>query len=157
MTDYQTQLADQFDIPNPQPPAPAFGQVWKLGARLALVRRVAPHPEHDAAPAHLAEVRNGCGTDEYFTADIRDGRIVTSRGTWSLVNELPRLRCADTDAAAAAAEYLRSKGIHHDVMVDGDQVAAPLDPRSVITFAEEAVERGWSDDGEAARMIGRLS
>lgn len=136
-------------------PAPAFGQVWASGKRVALVRSVAElHAEPGRRVAHMTEIVNGRADGARLVAGVVDG-VVMLGGPWAWLYSLPRLVCLDPASAAAAAAYLEQEGMR-DVLVDGDQVAIMLEPRSVLDFAEDALEHGWATDQECGRMIGRL-
>ena len=134
-------------------PAPDFGQVWMLGDQLALVFYV--NTLRGIPTAHLTEIVDGRAAGNVFVADVVDGRIVTKRGTWSLTQVLPRLRCIDATAARKARKFLTDQGLS-DVVVSGNYVAAPLTVTSVMQLAEDALANGWADDAECAAMIGRL-
>ena len=135
-------------------PTPAFGQVWKLGDRLALlVSDVVPNLD---GPAHLVmtEIINQKPSVPHLSADLVDGALVTRRGRWAFAADTPWLQCVDAAAAADAAAFLAGRDV--DAIVVGARIITPMTPPSVIRFAESAVMQEWAHDRDAAAMIARL-
>lgn len=74
---------------------------------------------------------------------------------WVFHSQTPTLTCLGMAEAVAAVEFLRGKGVK--AFVTGRDLVAPLQPTSVLRFAEDAIERGWADDEACARMIAAMS
>lgn len=68
-----------------------------------------------------------------------------------------RLDCLSEESAVAAAEYLFGKGVPWTKQAGAAMETILASPALVMQWADDAVERRWAADAEAAQMIARMS
>lgn len=135
---------------NDQHPAGTLVRIWPMlrpgESRLAITRSIAWTLGHGRAVVLVTRKSGGMALTHVEAQPIEIGELQVDA----------TLKCVNEVAAIQAAAFLADQGIDM-AWCEDDIVGGPLSVSTVLLFAEDALERGFADDEECARMIGRMS